>query len=123
MSAERWRTWEAPIAIDPVDQGLWLPGGRVLGEFQITWSPEMIERFRSGYKCVKCLEPQEVAWPEHCSLCGYRMRVEQAAYFASEFGGLVEVRGGTDWDEQFDGLEERRRKEEERARRDGQLRR
>ena len=64
--SERWRSWEPPLAIEPVEQGIWLPDGRSLGEYQITWSKEQIERFRAGYKCVKCLEPQERAWPERC---------------------------------------------------------
>ena len=118
---ERWRQWEAPLRIEPVEQGIWLPDGRVLGEQQITWSAEQIERFRSGYKCVNCLEPQERAWPEQCSLCGYPMRTRQAEFFAREFGGETLIRVGRNWEEELDGLEERRRKEEERASKDDQL--
>lgn len=121
MSADRWRHWEPPIEITAVEQGIWLPGGRTLGEFEITWPPEVVERFRAGYKCVNCMEPQEAAWPEHCSLCGYPMRSEQAAFFAREYGGERQI-NGKDWEAEIGSLDERRRKEEERARKDGQLR-
>jgi len=96
-----------------VHQAIWLPDGRVLGEAEIAWSPEMIERFRLGYKCVNCLEPQERAYPEKCSLCGYPMRTHQAEFFAREFGGEVEIRTGVDYEAEFGQLEERRRKDEE----------
>jgi len=111
--AERWRRWEAPIRIDQVNQALWLPDGRVLGEAEITWSPEQIERFRLGRKCANCLEPQEHAWPERCSLCGYPMRTHQAEFFAREFGGEGYVHRGPDLGEEMERLDEYRRKEEE----------
>ena len=119
--AERWRNWEPPLRIEPLEQGIWLPDGRVLGESEIAWSDEQIERFRAGYRCVNCLEPQERAWPERCPLCGYPIRTEQASFFAREYGGEIELKR-RDWSEELDGLEERRRKEEERARKNGQLR-
>ena len=120
MSAERWRQWEAPLRVEParLDQGLWLPDGRVLSEPEITWSAEQIERFRLGYKCMNCLEPQERPFPEKCSLCGYPMRTRQAEFFAAEFAGEIEI-GGRDWDAELEGLEERRRKQEERLRKTG----
>jgi hypothetical protein len=111
--AERWRQWQSPLAIEPADQGILLPDGRLLAHPQIAWPEETIERFRAGYKCVNCLEPQEHAWPERCSLCGYPMRTEQTRFFAHEFGGEIEVGSTRDWEEELDGLEERRRKEEE----------
>lgn len=119
MSAnERWRQWEPPLATEPVHQGIWLPDGRVLGEAQITWSADMIERFRTGYKCMNCLEPQERAWPERCGVCGFPMRTGQAEFFAAEFEGEV-LTSSRDWDAELAGLEERRRKEDERLRKSG----
>jgi hypothetical protein len=121
LVSERWREWQAPISIGHVHQGLWLPDGRVLGEVQLTWPAEMVERFRAGYVCIRCLEPQERAWPERCSLCGYTIRRSQAEFFAHEYGGEVELKT-RDWDAELGGLDERRRKEEERAaRQDGPL--
>jgi len=122
LVSERWRVPVVPLAIDQVEQGLWLPDGRVQGEVQLTLRASDIERMRTGYVCVKCLEPHENAWPVRCQVCGAPMRSEQAAYFAREFGGEIAMPGRPSWDEELGGLEERRRKEEERARKDGQQR-
>jgi hypothetical protein len=121
--AEQWRHWEAPLSVEPVpDQGLYLPDGRILGETQIVWSEDEIERFRAGYKCVNCLEPQEQSWPENCPLCGYPMRTEQASFFARQFAGEVLLGRQTSLADELEGLEERRRKEDERrARENAQL--
>ena len=121
--AERWRRPIIPLAIDQLHQGIWLPDGRVQGEVQLTLRQEDIERMRAGYVCVKCLEPHETSWPVHCQVCGAPMRSEQAAYFAREFGGEIAMPGRPGWDEELDGLEERRRKEDERAREDEKQRR
>jgi len=114
LSVERWRRWTPPLLIEEVvdEQSIWLPGGRLVAQPRFTWPAEVIERMRAGYQCVNCLEPQEHAWPLRCSLCGYPMRIEQASYFAREFAGEI-VLGQRDWDEELDGLEERRRKQEE----------
>jgi hypothetical protein len=72
-----------------------------------------VGRIKAGYVCAKCLEPHETPWPEHCIACGSPMRSEQAAYFAREFGGEITAPGRPGWDEELEGLEERRRKDEE----------
>lgn len=120
--AENWRHWEPPLAIEAApDRGLYLPDGRILGESQLVWSEDEIDRFRAGYKCVNCLEPQESAWPERCSLCGYPMQTEQASFFASQFDGEVLLGRRISLSDEIEMLEENRRREEERARKDGQL--
>ena len=121
---ERWRKWVPPLLVEEVfdDQVVWLPGGRMVTAPRFTWPPEQIERFRAGYRCINCLEPQEHAWPERCSLCRYPMRSRQAEFFAREFGG-EKLLARRDWAEELGGLDERRRKEEERARNHGQQRR
>jgi hypothetical protein len=111
--AERWRKPVIPLDIDQVEQGIWLPDGRIMGEVQLTLTETDIGRIRAGYVCVKCLEPHEQAWPEHCQACGAPMRSEQAAYFAREFGGEVKRVPRPSWEEELGGLEERRRKSEE----------
>jgi len=120
---ERWRQWTPPLLIEeaPVETALWKPG-RPLVEPLITWPIEVIERMRAGYQCVNCLEPQEHSWPEACSLCHFPMRTKQAELFARQYAGerMLDARN---WEEELDGLEERRRKEDERARQDGQQRR
>lgn len=77
-------------------------------------SPEDIERARAGYVCLKCLETFERPWPERCSTCGAPIRREQALYFAREFGGVVDLGSRTTIEDEIAGMEERRRKEDER---------
>lgn len=123
MTSERWRQWTAPLLIEeaPVATSLWRADRRLV-EPLITWPIEVIERMRAGYQCINCLEPQEQAWPESCSLCGFPMRTRQAEFFAREYAGEVML-NAHNWAGELDGLEERRRKEEERAHQDGQQRR
>ena len=118
--AERWRQPVVPLEINPAqDQGLWLPDGRVHGEVQLTLSQEDVERMRAGYVCAKCLEPFERPWPIRCSVCGVAVRRDQAAYFAREFGGVNELGPSTSIADELEALDEYRRKEEERERKEG----
>jgi len=92
-----------------VQQGLWLPDGRVLGEVQLTLDEETIGRMRAGYMCVKCLEPFEQAWPVRCNVCGAPIRDKQAEYFAREYAGEIRL-GGPPLE--LDGIHERAAREE-----------
>ena len=83
--SERWREPAIPIALEPVDQGIYLPDGRSLSIAAPVLKPADIERARAGYLCLKCLEPFERPWPEKCHVCGAPVRREQAAYLAREF--------------------------------------
>jgi len=123
LANERWRQWTPPLLIEeaPVETSLWKPG-RPLVEPLITWPREVVERMRAGYQCINCLEPQEHSWPESCSLCHFPMRTKQAEFFARAYAGEAAL-NARNWDEELDGLEERRRKEDERARQDDQQRR
>lgn len=114
MASERWRRPVVPLALEPVDQGFYLPDGRRFGIAAPVLSPEDIERARTGYVCLKCLEPFERAWPEKCPVCGAPVRRDQAAYFASEFGGVSGLGPSTSLEDELAGLDERRQKEEDR---------
>ena len=120
--AERWRKPVVPLRVDQLNQALWLPDGRQQGEVQLTLHGEDVERMRLGYVCAKCLEPHERPWPKRCQSYGETMRTEQAAYFEREFGGVEVTAQRMPWEQEVEGLEERRRKEDERARKNGQLR-
>jgi hypothetical protein len=120
--AERWREPVRPLKVEQLNQALWLPDGRVHGEVQLTLRHDDVMRMRQGYVCAKCLEPHERPWPERCQACGAPMRSEQAAYFEHEFGGLEPTSTRLPWEQEIGTLDERRRKEDERARNDGQLR-
>lgn len=104
MPDERWRRPAEVLAIEEEEQGIWLPDGRVQGAVRLIVSEDTLERMRSGYLCLKCLEPFEHAWPERCHVCGAPVRDKQAEYFAKEFGGEEQL-GGTAYD--IDGIHER----------------
>lgn len=111
--AERWAKPVIPLALEPTDQVVTLPDGREMALVAPVLSAEDAERARQGYICLKCFEPFERPWPEKCHVCGAPIRREQAAYFAREFGGVVDLGPRTSLEEERAGLEERRRKEEE----------
>jgi hypothetical protein len=105
--SERWREPAIPIALEPVDQGIYLPDGRSLSVAAPVLKPADIERARLGYLCLKCLEPFEHAWPERCHVCGAPIRKEQAAYFAREFGGEVQLGPSTSIEDELAALREK----------------
>lgn len=114
--AERWRKPVIPLHIEAhPTQVIDLSDGRQLGDAVIVLSEEDKERMRLGYVCVKCFEPFERAWPERCPVCGAPIRKEQAAFFAQEaLATPMHLGPTTTLEDERAGLEERRRKEEER---------
>lgn len=110
MPDERWRRPAKVLDVEHVEQGIWLPDGRVHGEVKLTFDPETIGRMRAGYMCVKCLEPFEQAWPVRCNVCGAPIRDRQAEFFAREYAGEEQL-GGEDLD--LDGIHERAAREEQ----------
>lgn len=114
--AERWRKPAIPLAIDLHEQeAIVLPDGREFVRPIFDWPPEVIERMRAGYVCVKCMEPHEQAWPERCRLCGAPMRTRQAEYFAREFGGVQLLGPRTTLAEEIEQLPERHAENERRT--------
>jgi hypothetical protein len=105
-----------PLAVENhPSQGIYLPDGRQLGDAMLILSEEDHDRIRQGYVCIKCLEPFEQAWPEHCPVCGCPVRSGQAAFFAQEaLTRPIHLGPTTTLEEERAGIEERRRKEEER---------
>lgn len=52
---------------------------------------ETRDAIKSGYMCLRCLEPQPFAFPEMCDLCGYPMKDRQILDVAMEFQGEKHV--------------------------------
>lgn len=114
--AERWRTWYAPLDIEESEEVLELSDGRRQRIEKIAWPPEVIERMRAGYQCVKCLECFEQAWPIKCPVCGVSVRRDQAAYFAREYDPkLVRIGPSTTLADEIERLPEEVAKEAERS--------
>ena len=112
-----------PLAIEQQeDQGIWLPDGRTLGGVRFILKPSDVERLRTGYACAKCFQVFERPWPERCEVCGVNVRRDQAAYFAREFDGEVDLSPSWTVQSELEQLDERRRKEEERQAKEAKAR-
>jgi hypothetical protein len=64
-----------------------LPDGRVQSESRLTLSPEAMEQLWQGYRCAKCLERLETAWPEVCpnDWCRFPIRELQRQQLQIDF--------------------------------------
>jgi DNA-directed RNA polymerase subunit RPC12/RpoP len=118
LANERWRRPVVPLGVEhQPTQVIYLPDGRRLGDVVFVLSEEDRERLRLGYVCIKCFEPFEHAWPERCPVCGAPIRTKQAEFFAQEaVSKPVHLGPSTTLADERAGLEERRRKEEEKKR-------
>jgi hypothetical protein len=89
---ERWRRPIDVLDVSPHPyEVVELPDGRLMRGAEVVLMKESIERIRLGYICLNCFEPQEHAFPENCSLCGYPMREEQSQTFERELVGPVRM--------------------------------
>lgn len=64
--------------------------GRPTLGLNITVTPDVLEQYRQGYRCIACHHgPQPKAFPEHCSepYCRFPMRRDQAAELARQMRG------------------------------------
>lgn len=105
--AERWRkpitvldvTEDGDTAVRYKDGESWYRGLRV------TTDADGYHRIRGGRVCVQCLEPQELPFPEKCSLCQFEMRKLQRQVFEHEFGGDVKGGGSTTISDELERLD------------------
>jgi hypothetical protein len=108
---ERWRRPAVVLDIEQLQQGIWLPDGRVQGEVKLTLDEESKERMRLGRMCAKCQEPFEHAWPERCNVCGAPIRDKQAEFFAREFAGTQSLGPSISLEEEAATFRERAERE------------
>ena len=105
---ERWR--KPPEILGVKDDHTHVDGatGFVRYDFLATLSPDTIERVRTGYICLRCLEPQREPFPEECaaSWCSYRIHDSQPEDFAREHKGQARVGPSTDISEELDRLDD-----------------
>jgi hypothetical protein len=85
---ERWRKPVVPLKVTEDEASATNDLGRTTTNFTARFTPDDIERFRTGYVCLQCWEPHPRPFPGKCSLCKYPMRKEQAIAFRALFGGL-----------------------------------
>lgn len=85
------------------------PDGRMMPGLNIAAQDEDVEQVRQGYRCIRCWEPLDNAWPKQCPLCGFPIAEHQAEHFAKVYKGHdPHSRTGADWDTLADQLEERK---------------
>jgi len=60
------------------------PVHMVLSEFDVG-------RLAAGYICLQCKEDLDVAFPDECPVCHYRMAERQAEDFAKQFKGTTHL--------------------------------
>lgn len=82
--------WRKPVIPEAVEDDEWATAelGRPALDMKVRFSPDDVERFRTGYACIRCWEPQPEPFPEKCSLCKFPMRSNQAHEFAQNFKGV-----------------------------------
>ena len=85
---ERWRRPAVILDHEPDPHRVILnEDGRIQRDERLTVDRDTAERFRLGYLCIICHEPQEQAFPERCSLCGFEMRERQGGWIRAHFLG------------------------------------
>ena len=96
--------------------------GRMMPGLNIAAQDEDVEQVRQGYRCIRCWEPLDNAWPKACPLCGFPVASHQAEHFERVYKGYdPTIRTGADLDRIADEIEERaaRRAFAERAKESG----
>ena len=88
-----------------------MPDGRLLQRTVFGLQPEVIERIRQGYVCVKCLEAYDAAFPDECVVCHFPMREQQAAEFEKDFRGNIRFGPSTTVEEEYAMAEEQIQRE------------
>ena len=83
--------------------------GRMMPGLNIAACDEDVDQVRLGYRCIRCWEPLEEAFPKNCPLCNFPMKSHQAEHFARVYKGHdPTLRTGADWEAEADRLDERR---------------
>jgi hypothetical protein len=95
-----------PEAVIRPSHDLYVRDGDVVRGFDLHLpDPERLEEFRQGYRCVKCLGVQSVAFPVVCeqvwrgepslgipeTRCGYPIRDEQLRFIEQQYEGHEEL--------------------------------
>jgi hypothetical protein len=111
MKGEDERRPRVRFVAEPDPSEIWSLGDdRLVGGVDITYTPDTIREMQSGYKCIRCMEPQDEAFPLNCSLCGYEMRDSQIRDMSLEFKGEKHLGPSRPITEYLDELDARHEK-------------
>lgn len=101
-------TWNRIVVQEDVGVVESYADGRMMPGLNVAMCDEDVDRTRLGFKCIRCFEPFETAWPKTCGVCGYPVATHQAEQFARVYEGYdPNLRTGIDWDAEADRLEDR----------------
>ncbi len=99
------KTPYAGVKDDPNE--LVIENGKVYRGVNKTLTAEAIEQIKTGYRCIRCEEPQmKGAWPERCSLCGFPIKDKQMELFHKWFKGEEWVGSRINYREEIDRLDD-----------------
>jgi hypothetical protein len=93
------------VDLDP-DAFVTMPDGRRMQRHTFGLRADDMERIRSGYVCLKCLEDYDTAFPDECMVCHFPMRERQLEEFTKDFRGDVAYGPTTTVDEEYEIAEE-----------------
>ena len=83
--------------VQDIESEVWVPSsGRVQRGARVILMPETLEAIKAGWICLRCLEPQDEAFPFRCTSppemgCDYRISDRQLRDVALEYEGEVEL--------------------------------
>jgi hypothetical protein len=84
------------------------PDGRMMQGLNVAMSDEDVEATRQGYKCIRCFENLENAWPRACPVCNFPIGTHQAEMFEQVYKGHdPTARTSADWEREADMMLER----------------
>lgn len=113
--AERWRKPVIPVAVTDDPTKATHDGNVFRAGYNATFDADTIERFRQGYACLRCWEPQERPFPEVCGLCMYPIRDNQQKDFAEEFEGEKWIGPTTSLSDEYERMIEEGQKKRHQA--------
>jgi hypothetical protein len=102
-------------AVPAPDTIVRLADGREFVDVTMALHAEDVERIRTGYVCIRCLEPQETPFPEVCGStlpdgetrwCNFPMRERQAAEFEQMYKGEVNLDGNVNVNDEIERMRE-----------------
>jgi hypothetical protein len=102
--AERWRKPVKPLAVVDDPSQATFDGNVLRAGYNATFDADTIERFRQGYACIRCWEPQQTPFPEACPLCMYPIKDRQREDFAAEFEGEKWIGPTTSLSDEFERM-------------------
>jgi hypothetical protein len=82
---ETQRPSRVRFVAEPNSAVVHFPDGRSFQDVDVIVNEEYRRQMQAGYRCLRCHEPQDEAFPKRCDVCFYPMRERQIMDCALEF--------------------------------------